>query len=169
MAKIMKKILIIDDERAIRSTLKEILEFEKYEVDDAEDGTVGLKCLESKRYDLIFCDIKMPKMDGIEFLECKMKSESYCPIIMISGHGNIETAVQALKKGAYDYIEKPLDLNRVLVAVRNALENNSVVKENKTLKRKIKSQNSSTIIGKSKESWFEMYFSQSYRSMRKVN
>ena len=146
----MKKILIIDDERAIRSTLKEILEFEKYEVDDAEDGTVGLKYIESKSYDLIFCDIKMPKMDGIEFLEHKMKSESYCPIIMISGHGNIETAVQALKKGAYDYIEKPLDLNRVLVAVRNALENNSIVEENKTLKRKIKSQNSSTIIGKSK-------------------
>ena len=89
-------------------------------------------------------------MDGLEFLEQKMKSESYCPIIMISGHGNIETAVQALKKGAYDYIEKPLDLNRVLVAVRNALENNSIVEENKTLKRKIKSQNSSTIIGKSK-------------------
>ena len=146
----MKKILIIDDERAIRSTLKEILEFEKYEVDDAEDGTVGLKCLESKSYDLIFCDIKMPKMDGIEFLERKMKSESYCPIIMISGHGNIETAVQALKKGAYDYIEKPLDLNRVLVAVRNALENNTIVEENKTLKRKIKKQNSSTIIGESK-------------------
>ena len=145
----MKKILIIDDERAIRSTLKEILEFEKYNVDDAENGVEGLKMAMSNNYDLIFCDIKMPKMDGVEFLDEKMKNEIICPVIMISGHGNIETAVQALKKGAYDYIEKPLDLNRVLVAVRNALENNSIIRENKTLKRKIKTQNSSTIIGNS--------------------
>ena len=145
----MKKILIIDDERAIRSTLKEILEFEKYNVDDAENGVEGLKMAMSNNYDLIFCDIKMPKMDGVEFLDEKIKNEIFCPVIMISGHGNIETAVQALKKGAYDYIEKPLDLNRVLVAVRNALENNSIIRENKTLKRKIKTQNSSTIIGNS--------------------
>ena len=145
----MKKILIIDDERAIRSTLKEILEFEKYNVDDAENGVEGLKMAMSNNYDLIFCDIKMPKMDGVEFLDEKIKNEIICPVIMISGHGNIETAVQALKKGAYDYIEKPLDLNRVLVAVRNALENNSIIRENKTLKRKIKTQNSSTIIGNS--------------------
>ena len=149
MDQIMKKILIIDDERAIRSTLKEILEFEKYNVDDAENGVEGLKMAMSNNYDLIFCDIKMPKMDGVEFLDEKMKNEIICPVIMISGHGNIETAVQALKKGAYDYIEKPLDLNRVLVAVRNALENNSIIRENKTLKRKIKTQNSSTIIGNS--------------------
>ncbi len=145
----MKKILIIDDERAIRSTLKEILEFEKYNVDDAENGVEGLKMAMSNNYDLIFCDIKMPKMDGVEFLDEKIKNEIICPVIMISGHGNIETAVQALKKGAYDYIEKPLDLNRVLVAVRNALENNSIIRENKTLKRKIKTQDSSKIIGKS--------------------
>ena len=96
----MKKILIIDDERAIRSTLKEILEFEKYNVDDAENGVEGLKMAMSNNYDLIFCDIKMPKMDGVEFLDEKIKNEIICPVIMISGHGNIETAVQALKKGA---------------------------------------------------------------------
>ena len=144
----MKKILIIDDEEAVRSTLKEILEFEKYNVDDAENGVEGLKMAMSNNYDLIFCDIKMPKMDGVEFLDEKIKNEIICPVIMISGHGNIETAVQALKR-AYDYIEKPLDLNRVLVAVRNALENNSIIRENKTLKRKIKTQDSSKIIGKS--------------------
>ena len=145
----MKKILIIDDERAIRSTLKEILEFEKYNVDDAENGVEGLKMAMSNNYDLIFCDIKMPKKDGVDILHENMKNEIICPVNMISGQGNIETAVQALKKGAYDYIEKPLDLNRVLVAVRNALENNSIIRENKTLKRKIKTQNSSTIIGNS--------------------
>ena len=147
----MKKILIIDDERAIRSTLKEILEFEKYNVDDAEDGKIGLLLAKKSNYDLIFCDIKMPKMDGLEFLENKEKENIFCPTIMISGHGTIETAVKSLQKGAYDYIEKPLDLNRVLTSVRNAISNNSIVKENISLKRKIKSKESTIIIGETNE------------------
>ena len=147
----MKKILIIDDERAIRSTLKEILEFEKYKVDDTENGINGLKLASENNYDIIFCDIKMPKMDGLEFLEKKQEKEIDCPVIMISGHGNIETAVKALKNGAYDYIEKPLDLNRVLTSLRNAISNNVIVKENITLKKKIKSKENTIIIGESKE------------------
>ena len=147
----MKKILIIDDERAIRSTLKEILEFEKYKVDDTENGINGLKLASENNYDIIFCDIKMPKMDGLEFLEKKQEKEIDCPVIMISGHGNIETAVKALKNGAYDYIEKPLDLNRVLTSLRNAISNNVIVKENITLKKKIKTKENTVIIGESKE------------------
>ena len=147
----MKKILIIDDERAIRSTLKEILEFEKYKVDDTENGINGLKLASEKNYDIIFCDIKMPKMDGLEFLEKKQEKEIDCPVIMISGHGNIETAVKALKNGAYDYIEKPLDLNRVLTSLRNAISNDVIVKENITLKKKIKTKENTIIIGESKE------------------
>ena len=146
----MKKILIIDDERAIRSTLKEILEFEKYKVDDTENGINGLKLASENNYDIIFCDIKMPKMDGLEFLEKKQEKEIDCPVIMISGHGNIETAVKALKNGAYDYIEKPLDLNRVLTSLRNAISNNVIVKENITLKKKIKYKENTIIIGESK-------------------
>ena len=147
----MKKILIIDDERAIRSTLKEILEFEKYKVDDTENGINGLKLASENNYDIIFCDIKMPKMDGLEFLEKKQEKEIDCPVIMISGHGNIETAVKALKNGAYDYIEKPLDLNRVLTSLRNAISNDVIVKENITLKKKIKTKEKTIIIGESKE------------------
>ncbi len=149
MVKIMKKILIIDDERAIRKTLKEILEFEKYLVEDTEDGVYGINMAAKNNYDLIFCDIKMPKMDGIDFLKEKQKKNIECPVIMISGHGNIETAVQTLKNGAYDYIEKPLDLNRVLTSVRNAIENNNIKKENINLKKRI--QNKTKIIGQSKE------------------
>ena len=104
MVKIMKKILIIDDERAIRSTLKEILEFEKYIVDDTENGVKGINLAKENDYDLIFCDIKMPIMDGLDFLEEKRKKDIDCPVIMISGHGNVETAVQTLKNGAYDYL-----------------------------------------------------------------
>jgi DNA-binding NtrC family response regulator len=147
----MKKILIIDDEKSIRSTLKEILEFEKYQVETAENGASGTSLINSKEYDLIFCDIKMPKMDGLEFLDQKNVKGIETPVIMISGHGNIETAVQALKNGAYDYIEKPLDLNRVLLSVRNAIANDKVIKENTSLKKRIKNKNSSLIIGESKE------------------
>ncbi len=147
----MKKILIIDDERAIRSTLKEILEFEKYKVDDAENGKIGLSLAKKSNYDLIFCDIKMPKMDGLEFLENKEKENIFCPTIMISGHGTIETAVKSLQIGAYDYIEKPLDLNRVLISVRNAISNSNIIKENISLKRKIKSKGSTIIIGETNE------------------
>ena len=147
----MKSILIIDDERAIRSALREILEFEKYKVEDAEDGFSGFKLIKDKKFDLIFCDIKMPKMDGLEFLNKIKDTEIDIPIIMISGHGNIETAVKTLKNGAYDYIEKPLDLNRVLTSVRNAIDNNNIIKENISLKKKIRKKAKSIIIGESKE------------------
>ncbi|MBM78321.1 MAG: response regulator [Crocinitomicaceae bacterium] len=146
----MKRILIIDDEKAIRNTLKEILEFEDYNIETAENGYVGLDFVDQKPYDLIFCDIKMPKMDGLEFLDFLQKKNSEIPVIMISGHGNIETAVESLKKGAYDYIQKPLDLNRILVSVRNAFEKGDVIKENKILRKKIKTDNQNKIIGESK-------------------
>ena len=146
----MKRILIIDDEKAIRNTLKEILEFEDYNIETAENGYVGLDFVDQKPYDLIFCDIKMPKMDGLEFLDFLQKKNSEIPVIMISGHGNIETAVESLKKGAYDYIQKPLDLNRILVSVRNAFEKEDVIKENKVLRKKIKTDNQNKIIGESK-------------------
>ena len=149
MVEKLKKILIIDDERSIRATLKEILEFEKYLVETAQDGIEGYKMVEEKSFDLIFCDIKMPKIDGIETLKKIVENNILSPVIMISGHGDIETAVQTLKIGAFDYIEKPLDLNRVLTCVRNALNNNHLKKENTILKRKIKSK--SEIIGQSPE------------------
>jgi DNA-binding NtrC family response regulator len=149
MVEKLKKILIIDDERSIRATLKEILEFEKYLVETAQDGIEGYKMAEEKNFDLIFCDIKMPKIDGIETLKKIVENNILSPVIMISGHGDIETAVQTLKIGAFDYIEKPLDLNRVLTSVRNALNNNHLKKENTILKRKIKSK--SEIIGQSPE------------------
>lgn len=130
------KILIIDDERSIRRTLRDILEYEKYEVDDAEDGIQALEKLKEGSFDLILCDIKMPKMDGLEVL-IKAQELSDAPIVMISGHGNIETAVDALKSGAYDYIAKPLDLNRLLVTVRNALDKTALVNETKRLRKKV--------------------------------
>ena len=145
----MASILIIDDEVAIRSTLKEILEYEDYKVDEAENGKEGLDKASAKRYDIIFCDIKMPGMDGIETLE-KMQLEGIdSPVIMISGHGTVETAVEALKKGAYDFIEKPLDLNRILVTLRNATDTQALVQETATLKRKINKKLSVEIIGES--------------------
>jgi DNA-binding NtrC family response regulator len=149
MVKKLKKILIIDDERSIRATLKEILEFEKYLVETAQDGIEGYKMAEEKNFDLIFCDIKMPKIDGIETLKKIVENNILTPVVMISGHGDIETAVHTLKIGAFDYIEKPLDLNRVLTCVKNALNNNHLRKENSILKRKIKSN--SEIIGQSPE------------------
>lgn len=146
----MPKILIIDDEAAIRGALKEILEYESYEVAEAEDGAAGLKLAEKENFDLIFCDIKMPKMDGIEVLE-KMKEKGIeSPVVIITGHGTIETAVEALKKGAYDFIQKPLDLNRVLVTVRNASNQNELVKETKTLRKKVNKTLGANIVGESK-------------------
>jgi two-component system, NtrC family, nitrogen regulation response regulator NtrX len=133
----MIKILVIDDEKSIRNTLLEILEYEKYSVDVAADGIEGLKLVNAAKYDVILCDIKMPKMDGIEVLENIMKITD-TPVIMISGHGTIETAVEAIKKGAYDFIAKPLDLNRLLVTIRNAMERASLLDETKILKRKIR-------------------------------
>ena len=120
----MSRILVIDDEKSIRNTLREILQYEKYEVDGAEDGPDGLKLLESNKYSAILCDIKMPKMDGLEVLE-KIMLMTDTPVIMISGHGTIDTAVEAIKKGAFDYISKPLDLNRLLITIRNAINRSS--------------------------------------------
>jgi len=133
----MPKILIIDDEKSIRNTLKEILSYEKYEVFEAADGVEGLKVLETEPIDIVLCDIKMPKMDGLEVLENIQEKKPEVPVVMISGHGNIETAVEALKKGAFDYISKPLDLNRMLVTIRNAQERNTLITETKILKRRI--------------------------------
>jgi len=133
----MADILIIDDEKAIRKTLSEILSFEGYKLDEAADGEEGLKKFKEKAYDVVLCDIKMPKLDGIEFLQKAAETSPDIPIIMISGHGNIETAVEAVKKGAYDFISKPPDLNRLLITIRNAMERNSLVTETKVLKRKV--------------------------------
>jgi two-component system, NtrC family, nitrogen regulation response regulator NtrX len=130
-------ILIIDDEKAIRKTLTEILSYEGYKIDEASDGEEGLKKFTEKAYDIILCDIKMPKMDGIEFLEKSKEINADVPVIMISGHGNIDTAVEAVKKGAYDYISKPPDLNRLLITLRNAGEKQTLVTETKVLKRKV--------------------------------
>jgi DNA-binding NtrC family response regulator len=133
----MTKVLIIDDEKPIRNALRDILEYEKMQVDDAATGIEGLQKIEKEKYDLVLCDIKMPGMDGIEVLEKIMESTYAMPVVMISGHGTIETAVEAVKKGAFDFIAKPLDLNRLLVTVRNALDKSMIVNENKVLKKKI--------------------------------
>ncbi len=133
----MAKILIIDDERSIRATLREILEYEKYEVDEAADGEEGWVKIKGNSYDLALCDVKMPKMDGIELLEKVQKLGKDIQMIMISAHGNIETAVEAVKKGAYDFIEKPPDLNRLLITIRNALDKSTLVTETKVLKKQI--------------------------------
>lgn len=147
----MKKILVIDDERPIRSTLQEILEFEKFKVETAEDGKMGLDMILKNKYDLILCDIKMPKMDGMEVLDKAIENNVETPVVMISGHGNVETAVEAIKKGAYDFIQKPLDLNRTLVTLRNALDNKEIVQEVKKLKRKVSKGKVTDIIGESEE------------------
>ena len=133
----MATILIIDDEKAIRKTLTEILSYEGYKIDEASDGEEGLKRFSEKAYDIVLCDIKMPKLDGIEFLEKAKEINGDVPVIMISGHGNIDTAVEAVKKGAFDYISKPPDLNRLLITLRNALDKQSLVTETKVLKRKV--------------------------------
>lgn len=145
----MARILIIDDERSIRNTMKDILEFEKHKIVLAENGRVGLDTALNDEFDLIFSDIKMPEMDGIEVLENLQSNGVETPVIMISGHGNIETAVECIKKGAFDFIEKPIDLNRLLVTTRNALDKGNLVAETKNLKKKVASKNQ--MIGKSKE------------------
>ena len=142
----MAKILVIDDERAIRNTLKEILEFEGYTVEVAENGRVGLDMALATKYDLIYTDIKMPEMDGMEVLQAYRKSMQEnggedAPVVMISGHGTVETAVDALKSGAYDFIVKPLDLNRLLLTTQHALEHKSLVQETKVLRKKIGARN----------------------------
>jgi two-component system nitrogen regulation response regulator NtrX len=133
----MAKILIIDDEKSIRATLREILEYEKYEVEEAKDGAEGLALLEKNDYDVVLCDIQMPKLDGIGVLEKAVALEKETQFIMISAHGTIETAVECTKKGAYDFIQKPPDLNRLLLTVRNALDKSTLVQETKVLKKKI--------------------------------
>jgi two-component system, NtrC family, nitrogen regulation response regulator NtrX len=133
----MAKILIVDDEKSIRSTLREILEYEKFKIDEAKDGEEGLEMLKQGSYDLVLCDIKMPKMDGLELLHKAMEEGIDSPFIMISAHGTIDSAVEATKKGAFDFLQKPLDLNRLLVTLRNALDRKELVNETRVLKKKI--------------------------------
>jgi len=137
MAKAVGNILIVDDERSIRKTLNEILSYEGFKIDEAGDGEEGLKLFSDKAYDVVLCDIKMPKIDGLEFLVKAGEVNADVPVIMISGHGTIETAVDAVKKGAFDYVSKPPDLNRLLITIRNAIDKNSLSTEAKTLKKKI--------------------------------
>ena len=135
----MAKILIIDDERGIRNTLREILADEGHEVEVAENGKQGLEMAQGKAYDLIFSDIKMPELDGLEVLKALKEGDEAIetPVVMITGHGDVETAVQALKLGAYDFLLKPLDLNRILITTKNALESKSLKQETKQLRKKI--------------------------------
>ncbi len=133
----MQKILVIDDEKSIRNTLKDILEYEKYKVDLAEDGFMGVEMAKKSNYDVVLCDIKMPGMDGLEVLEKLMEDNSDNTVVMISGHGTVETAVESIKKGAYDFISKPPDINRMLITLRNATDKTNLVKETKVLKRKV--------------------------------
>lgn len=145
----MATVLIIDDERPIRSTLRDILEYEKIKIEEADTGQKGLDIFQSKDIDAVLCDIKMPGMDGLEVLDKLQNINPDIPVIMISGHGTIDTAVDSLKKGAYDYISKPPDLNRLLVAVRNALDRKTLVKESRKLKKKVAEKSASPIIGTS--------------------
>lgn len=133
----MSKILVIDDERSIRNALLEILEYEKFDVALAENGLEGLEKFTQDNYDVVLCDIKMPEMDGLEVLEKIFETSRDVQVIMITGHGNVENAVEAIKKGAYDFIEKPLDLNRLLITIRNALDKTTLASENKVLKKKV--------------------------------
>ena len=133
----MLKILVIDDEKSIRNTLKDILGFEGYQVELAENGLAGSEMAKSADFDIILCDIKMPEMDGLETLEQIMRHKPESTVVMISGHGTIDTAVEAIKKGAFDFIEKPIDLNRLLITLRNASDKNALVKETKILKQKV--------------------------------
>jgi len=133
----MSRILVIDDEKAIRNTLKEVLEYEKHEVDVAEDGPSGIELFSGNTYDIVLCDIKMQKMDGIEVLEKIMAISTATPVVMVSGHGNIDTAVEAIKKGAYDFLEKPLDLNRLLITIRNAMDKSNLITQTQVLRNKV--------------------------------
>ena len=131
------KILIVDDERAIRNSLKEVLGDEGYEVEVAEDGATALSMVDKEKYGVIFCDIKMPGMDGTEVLDKLVKDGEEAAVVMMSGHSDIDTAVECIKKGAFDFIQKPLDLNRILITIRNATERTQIVAENKSLKKKV--------------------------------
>jgi DNA-binding NtrC family response regulator len=142
-------ILVIDDEQAIRKALREILSFEGFTIDEAADGTEGLKKIKDGNYDCILCDIKMPKMDGLEVLNAAKEVKPDTPFIVISGHGTIETAVEAVKNGAYDYISKPPDLNRLLITIRNAMDKGSLVTETKALRNKVSKKTGAEMIGES--------------------
>ena len=143
----MPNILVVDDERSIRNSLKDILEYEEHQVQTAENGIEALKLIKNQCFDLIFCDIKMPEMDGIDVLK-KIKKTNYdIPVIMISGHGNIETAVEAIKIGAFDFIEKPLDLNRILITIKNATDKTILVAKTQELQKRI--ENKYQMIGSS--------------------
>jgi two-component system, NtrC family, nitrogen regulation response regulator NtrX len=133
----MPRILVVDDEKSIRNTLKDVLEYEKYEVSLAEDGASGIDMFSQDAFDVVLCDIKMAKMDGIEVLQKLLEISTDVPVIMISGHGNIDTAVDSIKKGAFDFLEKPLDLNRLLITIRNALERGSLISQTKVLKKQV--------------------------------
>ncbi len=148
----MAKILVVDDEKAIRNALRDILEHEKHTVDEAEDGAAGLEKAKKGGFDVVLCDIKMPKLDGLEFLQKLMAHNDEVPVIMISGHGTIDTAVDALKKGAFDFIEKPPNISRILVAVRNALDRGNLVQETKSLRQKVQKEKTGgqRMIGESK-------------------
>ena len=145
----MAKVLIVDDEKAIRKTLRDILEFEKYIVDEAENGLDCLVHLKQDTYDVVLMDIKMPKMDGMEALDRIQEVSPDTPVVLISGHGNIQTAVDAVKKGAFDYIAKPPDLNRLLITIRNAMDKSSLISETKSLKKKVGSSKVQEIVGES--------------------
>ena len=147
----MANILIVDDEKSIRNSLRDVLEYEGHTIVEAENGMEALALVKKTELDLILCDIKMPKMDGIDFLDMALEAKPESVIIMISGHGTIETAVEAIKKGAYDYLPKPLDLNRLLVITKNGLEKKDLVHETKTLRKKINASKDSSIIGESDE------------------
>lgn len=145
----MARVLIVDDEKSIRNTLRDILEFEKYEVEEAGDGMECLVKLKQSKYDVLIMDIKMPKMDGMEALDRIQLLAPDTPVVMISGHANIDTAVEAVKKGAFDFISKPPDLNRLLITIRNAMDKSSLISETKVLKRKVSQSKVQQIIGES--------------------
>ncbi len=145
----MPSILIIDDEKSIRRSLSEILSYEKYTIEMTENAIEALKLLEANEYDAILCDIKMPEMDGIEALPKMLELRPDTPVIMLSGHGNIDTAVEAIKLGAFDFIEKPVDLNRLLITLKNALDKTNLITETKVLKKKVSKKYQ--IIGASKQ------------------
>jgi DNA-binding NtrC family response regulator len=144
----MPKVLIIDDEKSIRATLREILEYENYEVDEASDGEEGLQKVSDKAFDLVLCDVKMPKVDGLEVLDKALQRGVEAQFVMISAHGTIETAVEAVKRGAYDFIQKPPDLNRLLITLKNALDKTNLVSETRALRKKVSKKYD--IVGESK-------------------
>lgn len=145
----MQKILIVDDERSIRNTVKELLEMEEYKCETAENGVLALDSCRNRQFDLVITDIKMPEMDGVELLEKLKREFSDLPVVMISGHGTIETAVECIKNGAFDFISKPIEMNRLLVTVRNAMDKQDLIEETKVLRKKLNTKSTVEIVGES--------------------